>query len=86
LAKENPRSVLKIIALLIEQTDKRVNDTTIKRILKAAKFTWKRIRKSVKSKRDEEEFKAASESLSQLRQPHKNGEIEIWYFDETGFD
>jgi hypothetical protein len=21
-----------------------------------------------------------------LRQPHKNGEIEIWYFDETGFD
>lgn len=45
LAKENPRSVLKIIALLIEQTDKRVSDTTIKRILKAAKFTWKRIRK-----------------------------------------
>lgn len=86
LAKENPRSVLKIIALLIEQTGKRVSDTTIKRLLKAAKFTWKRIRKSVKSKQDFDEFKAASESLSQLRQQHENGEIEIWYFDETGFD
>lgn len=86
LALVNPRSVLKIRANLIEQTGKRVSDTTIKRILKAAKFIWKRIRKSVKSKRDFDEFKAASESLRQLRQQHENGEIEIGYFDETGFD
>lgn len=86
LAKENPRSIPKIIALLAKQTGKRVSDTTIKRILKAADFTWKRIRKSLKNKRDDEEFEAALESTQELRRQHQNGEIEVWYFDETGFD
>ena len=86
LARENPRSIQKIMALLFEETGKYVSDTTIKRILKAAKFRWKRIRKSIKSKRNDEEFKAASESIYKLREQHDSGELEIWYFDETGFD
>jgi transposase len=72
--------------LLIKKTGKRVSDTTIKRILKAAKFTWKRIRKSLKNKRDNEEFNAALGSIAELRRQHEDGEIELWYFDETGFD
>ncbi|MDM8561332.1 IS630 family transposase [Candidatus Parabeggiatoa sp. HSG14] len=86
LAKAHPRSIATIIALLIKKTGKRVSDTTIKRILKAAKFTWKRIRKSLKNKRDNEEFNAAFESIQELRQQDEDGEIELWYFDETGFD
>jgi transposase len=86
LASAHPRSIAKIIALLFKQTGKRVSDTTIKRILKAAKGTKKRIRKSLKSKRDNEEFEAASESIQELRRQHEDGEIEVWYFDETGFD
>jgi transposase len=86
LASAHPRSVPTIIALLIKKTGKRVSDTTIKRILKAAKFTWKRIRKSLKNKRDNEEFNAALGSIQELRRQHEDGEIELWYFDETGFD
>lgn len=86
LAKKHPRSIPTIIALLIKETGKRVSDTTIKRILKAAKLTWKRIRKSLKNKRDHEEFKAAHGSIQELRRQHEDGEIELWYFDETGFD
>jgi len=85
LARENPRKVLKIKAQLEEETGKRVSDTTIKRILKAAKFIWKRIKKSTK-KRDDDEFQIASEAIADLKQQHKKGEIEIWFFDETGFD
>ena len=86
LAQENPRSISKIIALLQEQTGKRVSETTIKRILKAAQLIWKRIKKAPAKKRDEKEFEAASDFINELRQQHERGEIELWYFDESGFD
>lgn len=86
LAKENPRSIPKIIAILEEQTGKRVSDTTIKRILKAAKHTWKRLKKTPGKKRYDKEFEVASESIQELKKQHENGEIELWHFDETGFD
>ena len=86
LCKETPRSISRLIALLFEQTGKRVSDSTIKRILKAAKFTWKRIKKSVKNKQDEEEFEAAKLELEELKKLHQDGEIDLWFFDESGFD
>ncbi len=86
LGQETPRSIPSIIAALFEQTGKRVSNSTIKRILKAAKLTWKRVRKSRKSKPDEGEFNAAQLEIQELTQQHKNGEIELWFFDESGFD
>ena len=86
LCKETPRSIPSIIAALFEQTGKHVSDSTIKRILKSAKLTWKRVRKSLKSKQDEEEFEAAQLELKELMKQHEDGEIELWFFDESGFD
>ncbi len=86
LAKKNPRSILTIMALLFEETGKPVSDTTIKRILKAAGFIWKRVRKSTKDKRDDEEFEKAKKEINDLKKQHKDNEIELWFFDETGFD
>ena len=86
LAKKNPRSTAKIIAKLQKKTGKLVSETTIKRILKAAKWTWKRVKKSLKSEPVKEEFEQASQAIKELRQQHDNDEIELWYFDETGFD
>ncbi|EDN66470.1 Transposase, IS630 [Beggiatoa sp. PS] len=78
LCKETPRSIPCIIAALFEKTGKRVSNSTIKRILKSAKLTWKRVRKSLKSKRDDEEFEAAQEELKELTKQHKDGDIELW--------
>jgi len=78
LCRETPRSIPSIIATLFEQTGKLVSDSTIKRILKAAKFTWKRVRKSVKNKRDDEEFQAAQTEIKELIEQHTNNEIELW--------
>ena len=86
LARKNPRTVLTVKALLFEETGKHISDTTIKRILKAAGFIWKRIRKSTKAKRDDEEFDLAYEQINDLKQQHKEGKIQLWFFDETGFD
>ena len=84
--QENPRSIPTLIAKLIEKTGKRVSETTIKRILKAAKLTWKRVRKTMKNKRDNDEFEAAKLEIQELTEQHKNGDIELWSFDEAGFD
>jgi hypothetical protein len=62
------------------------SDSTIKRILKSAKRTKKRVRKSLKSKLHSEEFDAAQLELKELTKQHENGEIELWFFDESGFD
>jgi len=86
LVKEHPRSIPLIVAFIFDKTKKKVSGTTVKRILKAAKLRWKRIRASVKGQRDEAEFEAASIELAELKTQHKNGEIELWFFDETGFD
>lgn len=86
LCKETPRSIPCIMAALFEQTGKHVSDSTIKRILKSAKRTKKRVRKSLKSKLHSEEFEAAQLELKELMKQHEEGEIELWFFDESGFD
>ncbi|OAD22785.1 transposase [Candidatus Thiomargarita nelsonii] len=86
LAKETHLSLPTIQAQLIEKTGKRISDSTLKRILKAAGQCWKRIRKSVKGKRNQEDFEAASLEIEELKKQHRNEEIELWFFDESGFD
>ncbi len=54
LFKENPNSITNIIAKLKEKTGKLVSNSTIKRILKADNFRWKRVRKSMEKKPNEE--------------------------------
>lgn len=85
LAKEHSRSISKIIAWVFEKTGKRISNSTIKRIFKAAGLCWKRIKKIVKDKRNRLEFDTASLEIDELSTQHKNGEIELWFFDESGF-
>ena len=85
LSEHEPRSVNKIIASLEELRGKKVSRSTVKRVLKKKKV-WKRIRKSLRGKRNEEEFRKAQEEIKHLEQRRKNGEIELYYFDEAGFN
>ena len=80
-----PRSVNKIIAALENLRGKKVSKSTVKRILKKKKV-WKRIRKSLKGKRNEEKFREAQEEIKLLEQRRENGELELYYFDEAGFN
>jgi transposase len=86
LARETPRSVANMITALFEETGKLLSESTIKRLLTAAGLKWKRIRKTTKKKPNPDEFEAARNEIDELKEQHENGELELWFFDETGFD
>jgi len=56
-----------------------------KRLCKKAGLIWKRIRKSLRSKRNEEAFQRSKEQVAALILQEKNGELDLYYFDESGF-
>jgi len=62
-----------------------VSKYTIQRILRSFGFSWRRIRKKPKGKPEPEEYTQKKEALEQLQQQAENGEIDLYYFDETGF-
>ena len=66
---------------------KTVSADTIKRMLKAAGYTWKRVRRSLKTLRHEADFRASQKYLAQLRKACADEDyaFDLIYFDETGF-
>lgn len=85
LTESNARKIEGILPELKEETGKTGSKSTIKRVLKRATFTWRRIRKSLKPKRDEADFQAAKEELNGLKQLEDKGLIDLHFFDESGF-
>lgn len=85
LIKEHPRSLKIVLTKLTEQTGKLISISTLKRIAKAAKLTWKRTRKSLGSKKDEKAFEKAKIEIDALKKQQRAGEIDLYYFDESGF-
>jgi transposase len=83
--KQSPRQIHRVMQKLHEQFGKTVSRSTIKRLAKALKGTWKRIRRSLRSKRDQQEFDAARVELEALRRRQQRKEIGLFYFDECGF-
>lgn len=86
LIKQYPQSIKIVKEKLAQKTGKIVSDWTLKRLAKAFKLKWKRIRKSLKSKRDKKEFEQAKKEIQELKGQEQSGEIDLYYFDETGFD
>lgn len=54
-------------------------------MLKDENFVWKRVKKSLASKRDKKLFKKAQKEIKKLEKLNDKGEIELFYFDESGF-
>jgi len=59
----------------------------LKRFLRRERQVWKRVRRSLKMKRDEQLFRVCQAELEQLRAKLRSGwdGLELWYFDEAGF-
>lgn len=84
---QSPRSLKKVLAELTASLDLTVNPSlsTLKRICKRAGLNWKRIRKSLRSKRDPDLFEQSRQQLTTLIEQSKQKEIDLFYFDESGF-
>lgn len=48
-------------------------------------LTWKRVRKRIKGKRNQHLFDKAKIDISNLVDAHNRGEINLYYFDQSGF-
>jgi transposase len=84
LIEQEPRHAKQAKAQLIRETGKSASRDTLKRLLKK-KLRWKRCRKSLKSKRNEQAFRQCQQRLKRLHEKEVQKEINLYYFDEAGF-
>jgi len=84
-AKEFPKNLAQIIAFVKEEFGVSLAKRTIQRILKAFHFSWRRLRKKPKGKPSEEEYASKKKSLEEFKEQEKQGVIDLYYFDESGF-
>lgn len=85
LIKESPRQIKRVIHQVAAQMGKTVSRSTLKRLISTAKGRWKRGRQSLRSKRDPDEFARGNQEVEELRRRKQQHEIELFYFDESGF-
>jgi transposase len=83
--EKSPRKLKNVIAEIENEFKKTMCLDTLKRLCKKAGLVWKRVRKSLRSKRDQAQFDVATEEINQLIQHYKKGEIDLLYADESGF-
>jgi transposase len=83
--KEQPQSLTGVVKRFADTTDKRLSLSSLKRLAKKARLRWKRVRKSLKSLRDPEAFAKAKRELEALQKQEDQGQIALYYFDESGF-
>jgi len=82
---ESPRSLKKVISELSKNFQIDLTLSTLKRICKAAGMSWKRVRKSLKNIRNEEDYQNSKSLINELIILYKSNAINLFYFDESGF-
>jgi hypothetical protein len=87
LALENPRSLKGGAAQVAQKLGEKLSFHTIKRLLRAKGYVWKRMRRSSRSKRNEVDFQNAKKRLDKLRKECSapNCVFDLIYFDGAGF-
>jgi len=83
--KKYPRSLKAVLSNLSSELGFTMSIDTLKNICKQAGLVWKRVRKSLRKKRNQDDFDVSKEELKLLIQQHKDNEIDLCYFDESGF-
>src|SRR5215475_12310774 len=83
--KEEPRCLKQVVERLRQKTAKRLSISSLKRLAKKARLRWKRVRKSLKSLRDPEEFAQCQRELEALQKQEDQGKFDLYYLDESGF-
>ena len=85
MVKQSPRSLKTVLQQLFEKFDLKLSCSTLKRICREARLCWKRVRRSLKAKRDPELFEKARLELALLEMDARGELIDLRYFDQAGF-
>ena len=82
---ETPKSLRKVAIKINKKWGIKISNDTIKRIIKKLNMTWKRMKRGLSKTPDEWELEVKIPHLLKLKEQDKKGEIELRYFDESGF-
>ncbi len=87
IALQEPRAIKHGLKCIADALGKIISRETLKTLLKAEHYVWKRLRRSLRSLRDEAEFRRAAAELAQLRAQSLRVDraFDLWYYDEAGF-
>ena len=83
--REIPQSPKTVLNENVKRIGKTVSPSTVKRLARRSGLRWKRMRRSLKARRDERAFRIARDEIHELVQCHKRREIDLYFFDEAGF-
>lgn len=85
IVKEEPRSIKQQLISIVAKFGKKLSLQTLRNLCKRHGLSWRRIRRSLKGLRDEALFRHAKDELEGLQAAHREGLLELYYFDEAGF-
>ena len=83
--KESPKNLNGVISKIKETWNITTSKDTIKRILKSLLMNWHRVRRVVFGEPDANEYAKKKQELEVLKEQAAAGEIDLRYFDESGF-
>ncbi len=84
-ALQEPRQLKKVLQKIKEEWEIEVSTETIKRILRRFSLSWHRMRRDVGGEPNPLEYQEKQAQLEELKQLDKQGKIDLYYLDETGF-
>lgn len=83
--KQEPKALNKVLQKIEQKWKIQASKKTIKRIIKKLNMTWKRMKRGLSRSPDEWEIEIKLPELIELKNRYKKGEIDLRYFDESGF-
>ena len=83
--KESPKNLNGVISKIKETWNITTSKDTVKRILKSLSMNWNRVRRVVFGEPDANEYAKKKQELDVLKEQAAAGEIDLRYFDESGF-
>ncbi len=84
--EDHPRQLSDLVDKVFKAFGIRISRWTVRNILKSKGYVWKRIRKSLKSKRDQAAFTKFQKRLQYWQKRADKGLLDLFYFDEAGFN
>lgn len=83
--QHSPRQLKQVVQKVQEEWGISVSTKTIKRVLKAMRLSWHRLRRVVGGQPNAQDYAKKQAQLEQLKQLEDAGELELYYLDEAGF-
>lgn len=83
--KENPKDLKKVLVKIEQKWQKRISKKTLTRILKSLRMSWHRMRRVCVAHPNNQEYQEKKLQLLELQKLDAQGEIDLYYLDETGF-